>query len=312
MTDTAVPGAVIDTEDYRSIWMYLKELEFRQGFTEIAVNGAPVRTRYAEAGAVSNVAGRAAPEEKPHVVLLHGTGGHWETFAPNLAALSEHFHCVAIDMIGNGFSDKPDYDYEIAVYVEHVLGVMDHFGMQRAHFIGMSLGAWVASTIAVKHPERVEKVILMSPAGKEAAASNMARIRAERTKAVNEPTWESLHAVFAHLIADEANRLPDLIGLRQAVYQRDDTRETIDHLLILQDAAARDRNLIPEEKWRGITAPVMIVASGKDHGVYQETATSIAALIPNAEVFEMPEVRHWPHFEDPDSFNPAALAFLNK
>ena len=50
MTDTAVPGAVIDTDDYRSIWMYLKELEFRQGFADIAVNGAPVRTRYAEAG----------------------------------------------------------------------------------------------------------------------------------------------------------------------------------------------------------------------------------------------------------------------
>jgi pimeloyl-ACP methyl ester carboxylesterase len=302
MTDTAVPGAVIDTDDYRSIWMYLKELEFRQGFAEIAVKGAAVRTRYAEAGS----------PDTPHLVLLHGTGGHWETFAPNLAALSEHFHCVAIDMVGNGFSDKPDYDYEIAVYIEHVLGVMDHFAMERAHFIGMSLGAWVASTMAVSHPGRVEKVILMSPAGKEAAATNMARIRSERTKAVNEPTWESLHAVFAHLIAEEANRLPDLIGLRQAVYQRDDTRETIDHLLILQDAAARDRNLIAEEKWRGITAPVMIVASGRDHGVYQETATSIAGLIPSSEVFEMPDVRHWPHFEDPESFNPAAVAFLRR
>jgi len=302
MTDTAVPGAVIDTDDYRSIWMYLKELEFRQGFAEIAVKGAAVCTRYAEAGS----------PDKPHVVLLHGTGGHWETFAPNLAALSEHFHCVAIDMVGNGFSDKPDYDYEIAVYIEHVLGVMGHFAMQRAHFIGMSLGAWVASTMAVSHPERVGKVILMSPAGKEAAAANMARIRSERTKAVNEPTWASLHAVFAHLIAEEGNRLPDLIGLRQAVYQRDDTRETIDHLLILQDAAARDRNLIPEEKWRGITAPVMIVASGRDHGVYQETATSIAGLIPNSEVFEMADVRHWPHFEDPESFNPAAVAFLRR
>jgi 2-hydroxy-6-oxonona-2,4-dienedioate hydrolase len=302
MTDTAVPGAVIDTDDYRSIWMYLKELEFRQGFAEITVNGAAVRTRYAEAGS----------PDAPHVVLLHGTGGHWETFAPNLAALSADFHCVAIDMIGNGFTDKPDYDYEIGVYIEHVLGVMDHFGLQRAHFIGMSLGAWVSAAIAANHPDRVERVILMSPAGKEAAASNMARIRAERTKAVNEPTWESLHAVFAHLIAEEANRLPDLIGLRQAVYQRDDTRETIDHLLILQEAAARDRNLIPEDKWRAIAAPVMIVASGRDHGVYQETATSIAGLIPNAEVFEMPDVRHWPHFEDPKSFNPAAVAFLTK
>jgi pimeloyl-ACP methyl ester carboxylesterase len=302
MTETAASGAVIDTEDYRSIWMYLKELDFRQGFIDVAVNGSPVRTRYAEAGR----------PDKPHAILLHGTGGHWETFAPNLAALSEHFHCVAIDMVGNGFSDKPNYDYEIAVYVEHVLGVMDHFGMERANFVAMSLGAWVASTIAAHHPDRVSKVILMSPAGKEAAASNMARIRAERTKAVNEPTWESLHAVFAHLIADEANRLPDLIGLRRAIYQRDDTRETIDHLLILQDAAARDRNLIPEDKWRSITAPVMVVASGRDQGVYQQTATSIARLIPNAEVFEMPDVRHWPHFEDPESFNSAAVSFLTR
>jgi 2-hydroxy-6-oxonona-2,4-dienedioate hydrolase len=298
-----VHGAVVDTENYRSIWMYLKELDFTQGFAEIEVNGAAVRTRYAEAGAMPG---------KRHVLLLHGTGGHWETFAPNLGALSEHFHCVAVDMVGNGFSGKPDYDYEIAVYVEHVLKVMDHFGMDKAHFVGMSLGAWVSSAIAVSHPERVDKVILMSPAGKEAAAANMARIRAERTKAVNEPTWESLYAVFEHLIADEANRLPDLIGLRRAIYQRADTRETIDHLLILQDAAARERNLIPEGKWKSITAPVLVIASGRDLGVYQNTATAIAELIPNAETFDMPNVRHWPHFEDPESFNAAAVAFLTK
>jgi 2-hydroxy-6-oxonona-2,4-dienedioate hydrolase len=302
MTEIVTARAEIDTEHYRSIWMYLKELTFRQGFADITVNGTPVRTRYAEAGA----------PDKPDVILLHGTGGHWETFAPNLAALSEHFHCVAFDMVGNGFSGKPDYDYEIGVYVEHVLGIMHQFGMERAHFVAMSLGAWVASTVAVVHADRVDKLILMSPAGKEAAASNMARIRTERTKAVNEPTWESLHAVFAHLIADEINRLPDLIGLRQAIYQRADTRQTIEHLLILQDAAARDRNLIPEEKWTTITAPVMVVASGKDLGVYQDTATSIAKLIPNAELFEMPGVRHWPHFEDPESFNPAAIEFLTR
>ena len=123
-------------------------------------------------------------------------------------------------MVGNGFSDKPDYDYEIAVYVEHVLGRDGPLRHRAANFVAMSLGALVAARISVGHPERVDKVILMSPAGRDASASNMARIRAERTKAVNEPTWESIQAVFAHLIADEANRLPDLIGLRQAVYRR--------------------------------------------------------------------------------------------
>jgi len=300
MTETTVATSAptIDTENYRSIWGYLRELEFRQGFVEVA----GVRTRYAEAGS----------PDKPHAILLHGTGGHWETFAPNLAELSEHFHCVAIDMVGNGFSEKPDYDYEIAVYVRQILAVMDHFGMNKAHFIGMSLGAWVSAAVAVEHPDRVTKLILMSPAGLIATASNMARIRAERTEAVNNPSWESIHKVFEHLIADESNRLPDLVALRQAIYQRDDTRESIDHLLILQDAEARDRNLIPEEKWATITAPTMVVASGKDHGEYQSTARTVARVIPNSEVFEMAEVRHWPHFEDPESFNPAAVAFLTR
>lgn len=284
--------------DYRSIWGFLRELEFTQGF--VTVEG--VRTRYVEAGS----------PDLPTAILLHGTGGHWETFAPNLAALSEHFHCIAIDMVGNGFSEKPDYDYEIAVYLRQVLAVLDHFRVDKAHLIGMSLGAWVGAATAVQHPERVDKLILMSPAGLVATASNMARIRAERTAAVNDPSWESIHKVFEHLIADEANRLPDLIALRQAVYRRDDTRKTIDHLLILQDAEARDRNLIPEEQWAGITSPTLIVASGQDHGEYQSTARTVARLIPDSEVFEMPSVRHWPHFEDPEAFNAAAVAFLGR
>ena len=46
----AVDVSRVDTENYRSVWMYLKELEFRQGFVDITVNGVPVHTRYAEAG----------------------------------------------------------------------------------------------------------------------------------------------------------------------------------------------------------------------------------------------------------------------
>lgn len=292
-----MPGTTASTEEpYRSIWMHLREVEFAQRF--VSVDG--VRTRIIEAG----------PADAPPVVLLHGTGGHWETFAPNLPALTAHYRCIAIDMIGNGFTDKPDYDYEISVYVRHVLGVLDALGIQRASFIGMSLGAWVSARIAVDHPDRMDKLILMSPAGLVATASNMARIRAERTKAVEDPSWESIHAVFEHLIADEKNRIPDIIALRQAIYRLPETRETIDHLLILQDREARDRNLITEKEWESIEAPTLVVASGKDHGEYQSTARQVARLIPDSRVFEMPEVRHWPHFEDPEAFADAALRFL--
>ncbi len=47
--------------------------------------------------------------------------------------------------------------------------------------------------------------------------------------------------MFDHLIADEASRLPDLIALRQAIYRLPQTRQAIDHVLILQEPAARER-----------------------------------------------------------------------
>jgi len=282
--------------DYNSMWLMLAEQDFEQRWLD--VDG--VRTRVAISG----------PADGHPVVLLHGTGGHWETFAPTIGALSAQYRCVAIDMIGNGFTDKPDYDYEIAVYIAHVRGVLDLLGISHAHFIGMSLGAWVSAKIAQIHPELVDRLILMSPAGLIATKDNMARIRAERTKAVENPEWDSIRAMFDHLIADEERRLPDLVGLRQAIYRRPDTLATIDHLLALQDYETRERNLLSEDQWRQIQAPTMVVASGKDHGEYQSTARQVAALIPHSVVFEMPNVRHWPHFEDPDAFNPAALAFL--
>lgn len=282
--------------DYNSMWLMLAEQDFEQRWLDI--DG--VRTRVAIAG----------PRDGHPVVLLHGTGGHWETFAPTIGALSSRYRCVAIDMIGNGFTDKPDYDYEISVYIEHVRGVMRALGIEHAHFVGMSLGAWVAAKIAQSEPGMLDKLILMSPAGLIATKDNMARIRAERTKAVQNPDWDSIKAMFDHLIADDERRLPDLIGLRQAIYRRPDTLATIDHLLALQNYETRERNLLSEDQWRQIQAPTMVVASGKDHGEYQSTARQVAALIPNSTVFEMPEVRHWPHFEDPEAFNPAALAFL--
>ena len=118
----------------------------------------------------------------------------------------------------------------------------------------------------------------------------MARIRAERTAAVENPTWESIKAMFDHLIADEENRIPDIIALRQAIYRMPATRDAIDHVLILQDPEARERNLIAEEQWSAIQAPTLVVASGKDHSEYMNTAQQVARLIPNSEMVEMAQV----------------------
>ncbi|MGW0432151.1 alpha/beta fold hydrolase [Micromonospora sp. NPDC003197] len=283
-------------DDYSSIWLSLCELEFTQRF--IDVDG--VRTRLVTAG----------DPAKPALVFLHGTGGHWEAFSRIIGPLSEHFHCIAYDMVGNGFSSKPDHPYEIPVYVAHLNGVLDHLGVDKTSLIGSSLGSWVAARFALDHPERTERIVLNSPAGLVASAENMARIKRQRTKAVSEADWDSMKAIFNHLIADERNRIDDLIALRLAVYRREDTRATLAHLLTLQESGVRERNLITEEQWRSIKAPALVVAAGADYAEYTNTARRILTMLPNGEVLEMPQVAHWAAFEDPDAFLAGALPFL--
>jgi 2-hydroxy-6-oxonona-2,4-dienedioate hydrolase len=293
---TSAPESATTEAPYASIWTALREVDFRQGF----VDAEGVRTRYVEAG----------PVDGPVVILLHGTGGHWETFTRNLGPFSAHFRTIAFDMVGNGFSDRPNFGYEVPHYVDHVRATMDALGVQKASMAGTSLGSWVAAAFALKYPERVEKLVLMSVAGLIASAENMARIRTVRMAAVNDPNWETIKAMFDHLLANEADRLPDLVALRQAIYSLPNMVETMENTLVLQDPDIRDRNLIVEDQWRQITAPTLSIASGQDYSEYANTSRRVAELIPNCELLEMPGVKHWPHFEDADVFNAAAIKFL--
>src|ERR1700682_3281308 len=127
----------------------------RRAFAQGGAARPALPPRHAEAGR----------PDAPAVMMLHGTGGHWETFAANLGPLSRHFRCVALDMVGNGFSANPNRDYELPVYVDHLCAVMDELGIARASLIGVSLGSWVAARLALDHPDRVDKLILLSTSG---------------------------------------------------------------------------------------------------------------------------------------------------
>jgi 2-hydroxy-6-oxonona-2,4-dienedioate hydrolase len=269
-------------------------------FEQAWVQAGPLRTRYAHAG----------QRGRPAVVMLHGTAGSWEGFAANLGPLAQHFDCYALDMIGSGFTDKPDRPYEVADYVSHVLDFIDAMGLERAAIIGCSLGAWVAARFALTHPKRLSALVLLSAAGYFANATNMNRIRSARTAAVDNPIWENIKPIFDHLIHEERNRIPDIIAVRQAVYRQQDMARAMAHILCLQDPEIRQRNLISEDEWRQIDAPALVVGSLADKDEYLETARRVSKLMPNARYVEMASVGHWPHFEDPDTFNPLCVDFL--
>src|SRR5579872_2404404 len=115
--------------------------------------GVPFTIRYINAGGVSTrilEAGKGDP-----LVLLHGTSGHIEAYARNIADLAQSHYVIAYDMIGHGLTEKPDCRYTLEVYTGHLTDVLGALRIGVCSLSGDSLGAWVAAWFASHAPDRV-------------------------------------------------------------------------------------------------------------------------------------------------------------
>jgi 4,5:9,10-diseco-3-hydroxy-5,9,17-trioxoandrosta-1(10),2-diene-4-oate hydrolase len=104
------------------------------------------------------------------VVFLHGSGpgaSGYSNFKGNFPPLvAAGYRCIVPDLIGYGFSDKPDdVDHPLAFFVECVRQTLDCAGVERCTVVGNSLGGAVAIGLALEHPSLVDKLILMAPGG---------------------------------------------------------------------------------------------------------------------------------------------------
>jgi pimeloyl-ACP methyl ester carboxylesterase len=284
-------------QPYRSVWTELLDTPFRQAW----IDAGGIKTRFIQAGDPSN----------PPLVLLHGTAGSLENFAANFAAYASHFNCIAFDMIGSGMTDKPDYDYETDHYVNHTVDFFRAIGVKKASVIGLSLGARVASRLAIDHPGMVEKLILLSATAYFPAKPIQGDIKRSRSAAAANPTWDNIVKIFKDLFHEPSKVWDDLIATRLAIYRRADMKAAMPHILALLDPDVYNRNRIPENDWRRLGAPTLIIAAVDHQDVFLETARTIVKLIPNATIAEMKHCSHWPQMEDAETFNKLSLEFLH-
>src|SRR5262245_18638197 len=118
------------------------------GVKELYVDAGGHRTRVLEAGA-----GRP-------LIMMHGTGGHAETYSRNIGPLSKHFRVLSVDMIGHGYTSRPKVTYTMDVFADHIIALMDACGFKTATLSGESLGGGVACWAALKYPDRVNALVL--------------------------------------------------------------------------------------------------------------------------------------------------------
>lgn len=284
------------TDRYRSVWTYLNTVPHMLGW----IDAGGVRTRYLEAG----------NPQGPAVLLLHGTAGSLENFCANYGALAESHRVIGIDMLGCGYTDKPDRPYLIQDYADHAVAVMDALEIRESAVIGVSLGSWVGARLALEHSERVTRLVMVAPAGvvvdpDEEKDFGM-DVRRRRQNAAQTPSWESVTAAMGRLMLNPDDLIDDLVGVRLRIYEQPEMARAMGHLLAFTQGGQH----LSADEWSRLEQPTMIIAAVDAPNMFLENARLLGKLIPNSAVVEMTGCDHWAQFEQPERFNRVTQEFL--
>lgn len=285
-----------------SIWNELQGVDLKQTWHD----ASGIRTRVIEAGA-------GYP-----LFLLHGTGGHAEAYSRNIAAHAEHFRVIAYDMVGHGYTDAPDIEYDEQAYVDHLRSLMNAMDILSAHLSGESLGGSVAAWFALQHPERVGKLVLntglpLSP-NTQQGIDQMKDFLARSRKATGIPTRETLAMRMKWLFLDEASLTEELLETRFRIYSQPGRAAAVRKLTEraiggLIDPANQETWYRPDQL-RELKCPTLLLWTNHNPGQPVELARQAAADIPDARVVVLDNSSHWPQWEEPGAFNKAQMEFL--
>lgn len=245
------------------------------------------------------------------VLMLHGTSGHLEAFSRNIVPhVRAGFRCHAIDALGHGYTDKPSYDYEIPRYAAHLMDYMDAKHIERAHFIGESLGGWIAAWLGIHHPDRVRTLQLLAAGGTKANPEVMKKIKDSTRAAVNTDDVALTRERLQLLMHDPRDVSDELVDIRHRIYHQPAFVANIDHLLCLQEMHIRQRNLLTPEDLAKIRAPTMIVWGHNNPFGDVPEAKAMHEHVAGSRLELFEACGHWPQHEHSERFNKLSLAFL--
>jgi pimeloyl-ACP methyl ester carboxylesterase len=237
------------------------------------------------------------PRDAPAVILLHGFGSSLETWDDWAALLSDRFRVIRYDLPGFGLTGPdPTGDYTEARGVQVLAALMDRLGIAKASIIGNSMGGRLAWMFAALHPDRVARLVLVSPDG-------FASPGFEYNKKPNVPFVAKLlpytlptmmlRGSLVPAYADQATLTDDLVARYRDMMLAPGVRGAI--------VARMEQNMMrdPAPLLRTIRAPTLLVWGGKDGMIPFTNAQDYLRDIPNSRLVAFPDLGHIPQEEAP-------------
>ena len=207
--------------------------------------------------------------EAPPVVLFHGSGTNSGVWLRDVAEWARHCRVYAVDLIGEpGFSAPSRPPLSSSAYAEWLDDVWMHLGLARASIVGVSLGGWLGLDYAVRRPERVTSLSMVSPSG-IGSQNQRTRVRIGLLRMCG--AWGLRRSM--QLVAGRADPLP---------------RQVSDYLLLVFRNFRPRMQKIPiksDAELAALTMPVQLIVGGQDALIRsEETRSRMERLVPHAHV----------------------------
>jgi 3-oxoadipate enol-lactonase len=267
------------------------------------------RTRYAPSGDLRiayEMPGLAAPW-RPALLLIQGLGFDRAGWGPAAGLLRRRFRLVLVDNRGSGRSTMGG-SFSVADMAEDALAVLDDAGIGVAHVLGASLGGMIAQELAMRHPDRVGRLILACttpgwPFAYPMPLPSVRLIAASRYLAPDEALRRYIaNALSASTVADRPELIQRIVDCQPPLPARDADA--------WQAQAAAGGRYAGSFRQRRIRARTLILHGTADRVVDPRNARLLASRVENSELVTFPGLGHLFFWEDPGAFAAAVTAFL--
>jgi 3-oxoadipate enol-lactonase len=246
---------------------------------------------------------------RPAIVLVNGLGGRRQAWYHQVQAFNKTHLVLSYDQRGLGGSELVDHPATMLDYARDLLGLLNHVGIYRAVFVGVSFGGRVLQELALAWPGRVQGLVLVGTSGGGAGQEP------------GDPEALALLERSAELSAEEWERglIPHLFGPayreRQGPRLGRLARWWAEHPQPPAAIARQWEAMRAFDRWDdlgAIGAPCLVVHGSADTMSPLANGQALAARLPRARLVVLEGLGHSPHVEDPAGFEALLRAFLDE
>ncbi|MFZ3222862.1 MAG: alpha/beta hydrolase [Rugosibacter sp.] len=235
------------------------------------------------------------------VLMIHGSGPGVTAFANwrlSMPVLAKNFRVIAPDMAGFGYTERPPgAKYTMQNWVSHALGLLDALKIERAHVVGNSFGGGLALAMAIRAPERVNRMVLMGAAGTSF----------KLTQGLDDvwgytPSFENMRKIM-DIFAFDRNLVSDeLAKLRYEASIRPGYQESFASMFPAPRQQWVDALASPEEAIRALSHEALIIHGREDRVLPMSASLKLFELMPKSQLHVFGQCGHWTQIEHADRF----------